>query len=54
MKKLYVVLFLGFLVAASMASKPLRAYVTSKALVPSDQFDHRIMDIKAVDLLNKS
>jgi len=35
MKKLYVVLFLGFLVAASMASKPLRAYVTSKALVPS-------------------
>ena len=28
--------------------------IKAKALVPSDQFDHRIMDIKAVDLLNKS
>ncbi len=28
--------------------------IKAKAIVPSDQFDHRIMDIKAVDLLNKS
>jgi len=28
--------------------------IKAKALVPSDQFDHRIMDIKAVDLFNKS
>ncbi len=28
--------------------------IKAKALVPSEQFDHRIMDIKAVDLLNKS
>src|SRR3569833_67547 len=28
--------------------------IKAKALVPHDQFDHRIMDIKAVDLLNKS
>jgi hypothetical protein len=28
--------------------------IKAKALVPSDQFDHRIMDIKAVDLLDKS
>jgi hypothetical protein len=27
--------------------------IKAKALVPSDQFDHRIMDIKAVDLANK-
>ena len=28
--------------------------IKAKALVPSDQFDHKIMDIKAVDLANKS
>jgi tetratricopeptide (TPR) repeat protein len=28
--------------------------IKAKALVPGDQFDHRIMDIKAVDILNKS
>ena len=28
--------------------------IKAKAIVPSDQFDHRIMDIKAVDLLNKA
>jgi hypothetical protein len=28
--------------------------IKAKAIVPGDQFDHRIMDIKAVDLLNKS
>jgi len=28
--------------------------IKAKALVPSDQFDHRIMDIKAVDILSKS
>jgi hypothetical protein len=28
--------------------------IKAKALVPSDQFDHKIMDIKAVDALNKS
>ena len=27
--------------------------IKAKALVPSDQFDHRIMDIKAVETLNK-
>ncbi|MDR3695948.1 MAG: DUF6377 domain-containing protein [Mucilaginibacter sp.] len=27
--------------------------IKAKALVPSDQFDHKIMDIKAVDLVNK-
>jgi tetratricopeptide (TPR) repeat protein len=28
--------------------------IKAKALVPSDEFDHRIMDIKAVEVLNKS
>jgi Domain of unknown function (DUF6377) len=28
--------------------------IKAKALVPSDQFDHKIMDIKAVEVLNKS
>jgi len=28
--------------------------IKAKALVPSDQFDHKIMGIKAVDILNKS
>ena len=28
--------------------------IKAKALVPSDQFDHIIMDIKAVEVLNKS
>jgi hypothetical protein len=28
--------------------------IKAKALVPSDQFDHKIMAIKAVDILNKS
>jgi hypothetical protein len=28
--------------------------IKAKALVPSDQFEHRIMDIKAVEVLNKS
>jgi len=28
--------------------------IKAKAIVPSDQFDHTIMDIKAVDVLNKS
>jgi hypothetical protein len=28
--------------------------IKAKALVPSDQFDQKIMDIKAVDILNKS
>lgn len=27
--------------------------IKAKALVPSDQFDHKIMDIKAIDLVNK-
>ena len=27
--------------------------IKAKALLPSDQFDHKIMDIKAVDLGNK-
>ncbi|MBS1503733.1 MAG: tetratricopeptide repeat protein, partial [Bacteroidetes bacterium] len=28
--------------------------IKAKALVPSDQFDHKIMSIKAVDVLNKA
>lgn len=28
--------------------------IKARALVPSDQFDHKIMDIKAVEVLNKS
>ena len=28
--------------------------IKAKALVPSDQFDHKIMDIKAVEVINKS
>ncbi|HTD39997.1 MAG TPA: DUF6377 domain-containing protein [Mucilaginibacter sp.] len=28
--------------------------IKAKALVPSDEFDHRIMDIKAIEVLNKS
>jgi hypothetical protein len=28
--------------------------IKAKALVPSDEFDHRVMDIKAIEVLNKS